>query len=47
MYSGFGSPADSAWQNSVSWLLFWILMAAVVCFIVNRSDKGPREGRDR
>lgn len=47
MYSDFGSPADPVWQSSVTWLLFWLLMAAVVWFIVNRSDKGPREGQDQ
>ena len=47
MYSDFVSPETSVWQSSVMWLLFWILMAAVVWFIVHRSDKSLREGRDQ
>ena len=47
MYADFGSLADLVWQNSVTGLLFWLLMAAVVWFIVNRSAKGPRERGDQ
>jgi hypothetical protein len=35
--------ADPGRLRSVIWLLFWILMAAVTCFIVCRADKGTRE----
>jgi hypothetical protein len=38
-----GTPIDPVWQSSVTWLLFWILMSAVTCFIAYRSDKRPRE----
>ena len=34
--------ADPGRLSSVTWFLFWILMAAVSCFVVYRADKGPR-----
>ena len=42
MYRLSDTPVDPGRLSSVTWLLLWILMAAVTCFVVYRADKGPR-----
>jgi hypothetical protein len=43
MYPLFDTPAAPGRLSPVTWLLFWILMAAVTCFIAYRAHKGPHE----
>jgi len=43
MYRLSDTPVDPGRLSSVTWLLFWILMAAVTCFVVYRADKGASQ----
>lgn len=36
--------ARGIWGMDLSWLLLWVVMAAIVWFFIDRSVKGPRQG---